>query len=365
MPLPIERIIVHAGQMPVDLRFSFGAPSHFPFLLVRIQAGGLEGVGECLMDLPASLKNSLTPLLGQDANKLDDLLGVGAQGYSGEGFVDTVVQEMLSMALHDLVGKARSVPVYELLGGARRTSIPVMPCIFPRNRGDAFGKARAFADQGFCSLKVKIFGDEEGDIAIVRAIRRVFPEGHLQADANSGYKSMDAARDLMMGMEEVGLTVIEDPMTGPPESYAWLSREFDTPQIMLDAHTRGWNALHRVCEQRAAQQINLHPCNQGKFSEILQRAAQAEAAGISVAIGGTGFTGIGSYGFAHIAAVAGLSAPYGECGGAFDHGMPVSSTTEPLPIVDGYLQLPDTPGHGGIFDEEAMRPFISHTFEVR
>lgn len=363
-PLIIDRITVHAGRMPVKLRFSYGAPADFPFILVRVAAGGLEGVGESLMEGPEGLEPTLRALLGRDANGLDGLLGEGGHGYGGEAFIDTVVQEMLSMALHDLVGKARGVPLHELLGGAARTMIPMMPCIFPESPVDAAEKAQRFCEQGFGALKVKIFGEEAGDLEIVRAVREVMPQGHLQADANAGYTTDIGASRLLEQFAAAGLTVIEDPFAATLDEYALLCRENESPRIMLDAPTRGWAGLREICEKRAAHQINLHPCNQGRFAEILQRAAMAKAAGIPVAIGGTGFTGIGAYGFAHIAAVAGTDMPYGECGGAFDHGMPVWSTTEPLPVVRGELQLPSAAGHGGVLDFAAVEGFVEGSMEV-
>jgi len=366
-PLKITKIIFHIGEMPVDLRFSFGAPTTYPFMIARVFADENEGIGECLTLPPAALDSFAKKLLGLDARRLDALLGETrdiVEAGEHQRFHCTIVREMLSMALYDLVAKAHELPLHALLGGARRTHIPMMPCLFPKCPADAAETARRFLDQGFQALKVKIFGDLAGDVELIRSVRRVMPAGYLQADANGGYKTLTAARDAVKEFAAAGLTTIEDPLDGTLDEYAELCNEFTTPRIMLDAPSRGDHALYQVCAKRAAHEINLHPNGQGPFSEILGRAAIARTAGIPAAVFGTGYTGIGSYGFAHIASVIGLYAPYGECGGTVDHGMPACSAAEGLPIRNGCLELPNAPGHGAMLNLRAIQPFVTRTLEI-
>ena len=359
--LKIDRIVIDECRTPARMRFSYGVASTQTFAVCRIHADGLEGHGECQGGIGDEADAVARALVGRDAHGLDGLLPAGARdnvpGRSG-------MLEMFSMALYDLVGKAHGLPMHVLLGGARRRSVPLMPCIFSDGAEEAAQIAQGFLDQGFRALKVKLFGDGDGDCAIIRAIRRAMPEGFLQGDANLGYKGVDAGREAMAKLGDAGLTVAEDPFKGSFEDYAAITEEFDAPRHMLDAPSRGWNGIHDACATHAAHIINLHPNCQGPFSEILGRAAVAEAAGMQVMVGGTGYPGVGSFPHAHLASVVGLGLPYGDICGARDHGFPESSAVEMLPAVDGCFTVPDTPGHGGTINPDVVSRLCTRSVEA-
>ena len=360
--LRIDRIIMSKCRTPARMRFSYGVASTQTFSVCRVLADGIEGHGECQGGLIDEAEPVARALVGRDAHGLDGLLPAGARenvpGRSG-------MLEMFSMALCDLVGKAHGLPMHVLLGGARRRRVPLMPCVFSDGADEAARIAQGFLDQGFKALKVKLFGDIEGDCAIVCAIREIMPDGFLQGDANLGYKGIDAGREAMKRLGEAGLTVAEDPFEGSFEDYAAVTREYDQPRVMLDAPSRGWNGIHQSCALHAAHIINLHPNCQGPFSEILGRAAVAQAAGIPVMVGGTGYPGVGSYPHAHLASVVGLEFPYGDICGARDHGFPESSALEMLPVNDGSFAVPDTPGHGGAINLDVVERLCEETGEVK
>lgn len=363
--LRIHKIIIHSGQMPAKVVFSYGSPQSFGFVIARIFAGEWEGVGECLHGTRENFEPLGRTLIGQDAARLDGLLGEGpVLGEPWEKFQPNVVREMFSMALHDGVGKAYQMPLHVLLGGARRRRIPLMPCIFAEKPAVAAEVARRFLDQGFRGLKVKIFGKVKGDIDFIRAIRRVMPDGILQADANLGYPTVAEGREALRQLAEAGLTVAEDPFRGTLADYRQVCAEVKSPVIMLDGPTRAWRGIHETCAQKAAHAINLHPNMQGTFSEILARAAVAKAAGIPVMVAGTGYTGIGAFAHAQVAAVIGLDFPYGEIGGPRDHGMPASSAEPQLPIQNGEYHLTDEPGHGGKLNLAMIEKYSTQTLEL-
>ena len=359
--LKIERIAANHCKIPADMHFSSGSVTMQSFGVCRIFARGLVGYGERQGGLGKEDEAVARGLIGKDACGLDGLLPQGGRVYKpgANGLL-----EMFSMALYDLVGKAHGLPMHMLLGGARRKRVPLMPCIFARPPERAAEIAQGFLAQGFKALKVKLFGEVEGDCAIVRAIRETMPDGLLQGDANLGYKGLDAGREAMGRLGEAGLTIAEDPFEGTFEDYVAITAEFETPRHMLDAPSRGWDGIAMSCGLRAAHIINLHPNCQGPFSEILGRAAVARAHGIPAMVGGTGYPGVGSWAHAHVASVIGLDFPYGDICGARDHGFPESSAKEMLPVRDGCFPVPDTPGHGGELNMDAVEKYTEWTSDI-
>ena len=362
--MKIHKVILHLGRMPVKVRFSYGVPREFSFVVARVFAGKHEGTGESVGGAHDNLEPLARSLIGQDVGRLDGLLGEAPYSCGPwPEFRSNVMRELLSMALYDLVARIHGIPFHLLLGGARRDRIPLMPCIFPESPGAAAETARYFLDQGFKSLKVKIFGDLPGDVKIIREIRRVMPAGFLQADANLGYKLPAQRRKVLTQLAEAGLTVAEDPFAATLDDYGIICAEFKAPLIMLDAPTRAWKGIHETTAKKAAHVVNLHPNMQGTFSEILGRAAVAKASGIPVMIGGTGYTGVGAFAHAQAASVLGLEFPYGEICGVRDHGMPESTSLPMLPVRDGEFHVTNEPGHGGRLNLPVIEKFSTQTME--
>jgi len=76
--------------------------------------------------------------------------------------------------------------------------------------------------------------------------------------------------------------------------------------------------------------------------------------GIPTMVGGTGFFGIGTAAYHHVASVIGLSMPCGELGGSVDHGFEAQLVKRSLPIAGGSVEIPDTPGIGVDVDEQSL-----------
>jgi L-alanine-DL-glutamate epimerase-like enolase superfamily enzyme len=352
--LTIKKTEIIRCKTPAEMNFSFGTVTEQPFTICLIHAEDLTGVGE-MMGSPSPYAEQLAEsLCGSNAFSLDKVLPETPRKYEDGEFN---LLEMLSMALYDLVGKTKEVPMHALLGGAVRKEIPLMACIFAKTAEDAAVTAENFISQGFKSLKVKLFGNLETDCAIVSAVRSVMPDGYLQGDANQGYKGIAAGREAIEQLGAAGLDMAEDPFDGTFTDYAAVTSEFDKPVHMLDAPTRGWEGIEESCKMKGASVINLHPNCQGPFSEILKRAEIAQSCGIKVMVGGTGYAGIGTWAHAQLASVIGADFPYGDICGARDHGFPESSAVEMLPIKDGCFYLSDKPGHGGELNMDVIEKY--------
>ena len=262
------------------------------------------------------------------------------------------------MELHDLMGRMRNIPLYRVLRLRVNAPVTVMPCLFPDDPSHAKQLAESFVNEGFTALKTKLYGNLDGDVALTTAVRSALPDGFVQGDLNCAYRDRKMATNAMAKLSDAGMSALEDPLEGSFDDYLWLLGQADRPKLILDAPSRGSEALKEICRLRCCDAVNLHPVQQGTFSELLQRAQIIREAGLGVQVGGTGFTGVGSWAYAQLARIAGGDLPFGELGGVRDHGMPAATSSGTIPVTNGDLDLPTLPGHGGQLNLDVLNRFV-------
>jgi len=353
-PITIESIRLDWGEIPVRVSFSYGRLETFPFFVVRIRSGEHEGAGDSVVSPTESLDAVLQALPGSDARELDRLLPDQPE----------IVHEAISIALHDLVGKVSGLPLYTLWGGASERRVPLMPCLFPNDAEEAVALAKVWVGQGYQTLKVKLTGDLRSDLDRVESIRTIASgDVVLQGDANEGYRKLEDAAQAVHELGAAGLSIFEDPLRGDAAAYAELrrrSKEGDA-KIMVDVLARRTEDLAEVLRLEAADFVGIHPVQPCSLSRAIRHTHLAQESGVPVIIIGTGFTGISSAAYQHLAAVVTPGGVCGELGGFFDHGMPRNLAAEPLPMKEGAVTLPDRPGHGVAVNEEALAEFAVGT----
>lgn len=140
----------------------------------------------------------------------------------------------VDLALYDLMGKTRNVPVYQLLGGPVREHVDIAEVL-------GIGPPQSIADEalekinwGMKSVKIKVGLDVERDIETLRLVRETVGESaKIRADANAGYTLKQALRVLKV-CEETNLEYLEQPLD--PGDYEGLRhlRKTSTVPIMAD-----------------------------------------------------------------------------------------------------------------------------------
>src|SRR6185369_17474263 len=147
-------------------------------------------------------------VLGMDA---DDVTGVWQKMYRfqlashGMGAGTCLAMSGIDMALWDIRGKARGLPLYRLLGG-RRKAIPAYAggvSLGYQPPRELIAEARKSIDAGYKAIKLRVGDSLAHDIERMRAVRQEFGEGlAILTDANIGYRLEDV-RDVMPAMDEL------------------------------------------------------------------------------------------------------------------------------------------------------------------
>src|SRR5687768_12701708 len=129
--------------------------------------GSCSGNGELIEFIIEKILKTL--ILGMDPTEIDDLWDKayirGGHKEFGTRGIGVVALSGVDIALWDILGKRRGLPLYELLGGKCRDKVPVYAtALYPEEPSTAAKRARRFADQGFHGVKIKVGFDLDQDI---------------------------------------------------------------------------------------------------------------------------------------------------------------------------------------------------------
>jgi L-alanine-DL-glutamate epimerase-like enolase superfamily enzyme len=219
------------------------------YLLVRVVTDdGLEGAGEATVSVrwsgetvwgaKAVVDRILAPaILNADPTDIDEIdrrLDLAA-------VQNWFAKSAIEMACWDLKGKAAGQPIYELLGGACRplavrSRFSMGAYDVPRARR----RAAELVEQGFDTIKVKVGGEAQADIARVRAVREVIgPDRQLTIDANCGW-DVETAIYCIQALDACRLALVEQPT--PNGDYGALARvrRETKPPVMADDICFDW-----------------------------------------------------------------------------------------------------------------------------
>jgi muconate cycloisomerase len=380
--MQITRLDAFKFRLPLRRDFRWASLErqlgHFVFVELHTDSG-VSGVGEAI-PLPDWGGDHGRPGGETQGSVLDILHTVIAPAITGldptaieaaHAAIDRVLRGhsyarcAVDMALHDILGQVAGLPLYKLLGGAMRPSVPVAHMIGIMPTEDAREEARAARADGVRSLQIKGGADPVRDLAAVRAIREaVGPDMFLRLDANQGYARAKRAARLLAPMAGL-LDMVEQPVADRAELAA-LTRATDIDVI---ADESCWDARDAIAvvHERAADAISIYLAKAGGIAPARRVAAVAMAGGLPCDVNGSLESGIGNAANLHfalsappvtLACVIPLNAPAGrftsEVAGRY---FADDIIAEPLPARDGQLLPPERPGLGIVLDRARLEQY--------
>jgi L-alanine-DL-glutamate epimerase-like enolase superfamily enzyme len=120
---------------------------------------------------------------------------------------------LLDIAMWDALGRARGLPVWALLGGAR-TRVPVMPVVgYGASVEAVTAQCADLAGRGFRTIKLMINGsDFAADRALMKSVRAAIPdEVAFGIDAHWSWKTIEDGLPTCLLAQELGAAFVEDP----------------------------------------------------------------------------------------------------------------------------------------------------------
>lgn len=332
--------------------------------LVQVETDkAITGLGSCSGNgelIEFIVVNVLKPLLiGMDPTEIDAIWDKayvrGGHKEFGTRGIGVVALSGVDIALWDILGKVRGVPLYQLLGGKCRDKVPVYAtALYPEEPSRVAKRARGFAEQGFHGVKIKVGFDLDQDTRIVRAVREELGKDFvIMTDANQGY-TLDVALKAADAFAECGAYWLEEPLfVEDIEGHATLREKGKTP-IAVGENLHMCYAFENFIARGAVDFIQPDVARAGGITEIRKITAMATKQKVPVSFHTWG-DGVALAASVHLAAalqdciVMELDYTYNP--------LREELLREPFKVLNGYLIPPEKPGLGIELNEEALERF--------
>jgi L-alanine-DL-glutamate epimerase-like enolase superfamily enzyme len=372
--MQIEAVDFFPLSMPQVLDIGDGSQDA---LLVRVQAGGYVGWGECEAAPLVSIASFVCPMshsackpvaasvLGQRLDGPADIARIGdaVRANSLDLLQADHTLSGIDMALWDLLGKKLELPVYRLLGYERAfAKTPYASQLFGATAPETFEKARRVRALGFRAAK---FGWESfgrgslaDDMEQLRAAREgLGPDGVLLVDAGTVWvDDVEAAALRLEALNQCEALWLEEPfVSGALGAYRQLAARSGSVRLAGGEGCHNFYMAQHMLEHAGLGFIQIDAGRIGGIS-VAKRVADAA--------GARGVTYVNHTFTSHLALSASLQ-PYAglEAHTICEYPVEASPLATQLtheqisPDANGQVRLPEAPGLGMTPSDEAIRRF--------
>ena len=362
--MKIQRLEPIAVRLPLTrpIRRSKGVLTTADNVLVRMEAGGVVGwgeagsaptmTGEFVEGMVAAIRH-LAPFVEgaqlSDIARLSAIMDTNLYGNSG-------AKAAIEMAAHDALGKSLGKPLYELLGGKRRSRIPALRMIASGDAAEDVAEAKRCLGESYVAYKIKVgAGDVQADIERTRAVCAALGGGVLiSADANQNW-SVAQALEYVRAVQDTTLDFLEQPVAA--ENLAGMAEIAAATRIAIgcDEGVHGLADIRNHHAARAAGGVSLKAIKLGGLQPMYDAAVLCDGLGMHVNLAcKIAESGIATAAVLHMAAAV----------PALDWGVSLTSQyltedvlARPLVFSAGHATVPVGPGLGVEVDEARVKQF--------
>ncbi|WP_339920479.1 dipeptide epimerase [uncultured Flavobacterium sp.] len=316
-------------------RIAGGSRTNTPVLLIKLKYDRFVGYGEASMPplYGESIASAQRFIKTFDFSPFSSPLEIEAilKSLDQHAAGNPAIKAAVDIALHDLIGKMKNIPLYEYFNLPRKElktskTIGIDSAEIIRQRVDEA------ADYHY--LKIKLGGDNDAEI--IKAVRSVSHKP-LFIDANQGWINKEEALDKIAWLKDEGAVFIEQPM--PKKAFndmEWLVARSPLPLI-------GDEGIQRLEEVKTASNfyhgINIKLMKSTGLHEAFAMANLAKSMNLKIMIGCMSETSCAIAAAAHLGAMADWVDLDGNLG----------VTNDPFQghqVINGSIHLNDTNGIG-------------------
>jgi L-alanine-DL-glutamate epimerase-like enolase superfamily enzyme len=310
-------------------------------------------------EIYASLGERILPDLVGETPANANILRTVLENFKGENNARCAAE----LAYLDAYCKQRDQSLGAFLGGTLQDEVSLNGWVGVDSPGEMVTETDRLYKQGFRSIKAKLSGDVEHDLARVEELCEAFG-GRMQIrlDANEGYPDAETAIEAAMQMEQYPIAHLEQPIAR--EDFDGLARITDATSlaVMADEPILDAEDGYRYLKADAADRLKFKILTAGGVLEARRGLTMAAAAGVSCVLG---------HGFCSAPAACAeiqLAAAHENIFSPIETVGTLKIADEPFigrpDMSGGSVEVPDKPGIGASLDEDALEKFSVETTTV-
>ena len=254
-------------------------------IVVLRTANGITGFGECSPYMPVNGESIDTCFIvgqyfarllkGKDALQLEQHLAAMDRLIYG----NSSIKSAFDIALHDIIGQSKGVPLYKLYGGKNNKELVTDYTVSLDNAEKMAVDAVKIKDSGYPAIKVKLGESKKKDVERIRMIRdAVGFDIPLRIDANQGWRVKEAIETLN-ALDAYGIEHCEEPIA--KWNYMRLRKvKKNSPiPIMADESCGDAHDAERLLKLQACDMFNIKVGKAGgvfNANEIVKLADKAD-----------------------------------------------------------------------------------------
>ena len=347
----IDRLELRLVRLPLVHFFetSFGRVHDRTFILVAVESGGVQGLGECVADSNPFYSSETTETAWHIIESFVAPRVLGAEFAHPRDIHPALrivrghnmAKAAVEMAAWDLFARQQGLPLARVLGGTRDAIASGVSIGIQDTLEQLVGKIETELAAGYRRIKIKV--KPGWDIRAVELVRHRLGAIPLMVDANAAYQLSDA--DHLAALDDFDLMMIEQPLDyDDVVDHAKLQRRLRTA-ICLDESIHTPKIGADAIDAGACRIINIKPGRLGGHLESIRLHDLCAAHGIPVWHGGMLESGIGRAHNIHLASLPNFSLP-GDVAASRRYYVP-DLIEPPIEVrADGTIPVPTAPGIG-------------------
>jgi muconate cycloisomerase len=334
---------------PYHLSAVLGTLTHSRAVIVRVTlANGVTGWGECDPHVEFdgyTLEKAGREIAGRTPGMIGQSVEDWVENARGSAHHGTPAAA-IDVACFDALGKARGVPVWQLLGKRVHDSVDVL---WPTSSGSAAEDLEIIAErhpQGFRTYMLKMGSRPiEDEVIRTREVFKALPDGvQIMVDANQGW-DFDQAMAYVEGCNDLPLVLVEQPLPAEDLDGLHALRQATRLPISVDEAVLTPSMAEAIIARDAADVFSIKISKHGGLANSVQIANSVRDAGKKVLMNSMIELGITQAASLHL----GVTLPHlMPCGHAYMSTLRMADDVTDFSdwIKDGRVTIPDRPGLG-------------------
>ncbi len=253
-------------------------------------SAGITGVGECsAFPMIVGETQDTCLLMARDFAKIwkgKDPLAIDMRMTELDWVAahNNTIKSAFNMALYDVAAKAANLPLYQFLGGERR-SIETDVTIGIGTPEKMAEQSAMWQSKGATMLKIKLGKGVDEDMKRIQAVRKqIGSDIKLRVDANQGWSENEAAIALD-SMKDLAIEFCEQPMRAWYDDKLPALTASSPIAVMADESCYNHHDARRLINSKSCDYINIKFAKSGGISEAIKIHDTCLAAGMACMIG--------------------------------------------------------------------------------